>query len=327
MDRQSSHEIELEAARWAARLDRGPLTAEEARALDAWLEGDLRRVGAFARARGLALYTERARALGPNYDPRDFLEDELAPATARTGSAHRAGWLAGGVAAAVLLAAAVLVALQWTEEGLGYETRLGETRIVPLADGSVMTLNTQSEVVVEFSRDRREVRLLYGEALFDVVRDPARPFEVDAGATRVRAVGTSFTVRRSAHAPVEVLVQDGEVEVAAPHAGGAPVRVRANMRLVAALPAVPVPVDSAVIQRELAWREGRIAFEGETLSQAAAQFARYSDTRIVIADPALAQERITGLFQSNDPVGFSRAVATSLGLDVELAAQEVRLSR
>jgi transmembrane sensor len=63
------------------------------------------------------------------------------------------------------------------------------------------------------------------------------------------------------------------------------------------------------VTRELAWREGKLAFEGETLKQAAETFARYSDTRIPIRDPDLAREPVTGLFAANDPVGFGRAIA------------------
>lgn len=327
MVRQSSREIDAEAAGWAARLDRGPLSGGEQQALDDWLAADVRRVGAFARARGIALYTERARALGPDYDPDAFC---ATPAASRAAvpRAHGARWWAAGAAlAASVVAAVVFVGLPSTDPGERYETRLGEMRVVSLADGSVLTLNTRSQAVVHYTTERREVQLLRGEGLFEVARDPARPFEVDAGETRVRAVGTSFTVRRPEDAPVEVLVREGEVEVDSPQGPLAPVRLRANMKLVAAASAVPVSVEPAEIHRELAWREGRIAFEGETLSQAAEQFARYSDTRIVIVDPALAEERITGLFQANDPVGFSRAVATSLGLHVEFAAQEVRLRR
>src|SRR5690606_37574017 len=119
--------------------------------------------------------------------------------------------------------------------GQGYNTRLGELKVAPLADGSVMTLNTASRVVVDFTETRRVVRLLEGESLFDVAKDASRPFLVEAGGTEVRAVGTSFTVRRLGDAPVQVLVREGVVEVSR-HAGGPtarPVRLVANTRAVA----------------------------------------------------------------------------------------------
>src|SRR5690606_2011811 len=170
------------------------------------------------------------------------------------------------------------------DRGQSYSTRLGEVKVTPLADGSVMTLNTASRVVVTFSDTQRSIRLLEGEALFDVARDAARPFVVAAGEARVRAVGTSFMVRRLGDAPVQVLVREGIVEVSrnAGNATPGPVRVAANTRAVesssSVTPVAAMPVEPAVIRRELAWREGRIAFQGETLGQAAAQFSRYSET-------------------------------------------------
>jgi len=327
MSRETAQQIDLEAARWAARVDRG-LSPEEEQALDAWLAGDRRRVGAFGRVRAIAVHTERARALAPNFDPANFQ-----PRAARPGVSRRGLLMAGGGAIAASVAGGVVVGLGIIDRSQSYNTRLGEVKVMPLADGSVMTLNTASRVVVEFSDTLRGIRLLEGEALFDVARDADRPFLVDAGETQVRAVGTSFTVRRLGDAPVQVLVREGVVEVRR-HGGSAkprPVRVAANARAVASssstLSVAAVPGGPAAIRRELAWREGRIAFEGETLGQAAAQFSRYSETRIAIDDPAIAAEEVTGLFQANDPVGFAQAVASSFGLRAEVRAGEVRLSR
>jgi transmembrane sensor len=87
------------------------------------------------------------------------------------------------------------------------------------------------------------------------------------------------------------------------------------------------PVAPAEISRELAWQRGHLAFEGEPLGQAAAEFSRYSDIKIVVADPGLAQEEIAGLFPANDPVGFAQIIAVSLNARVEIGDGEVRLSR
>ena len=314
------------AADWAARIDRG-LSPDEDQALDAWLAGDPRRVGAYGKVQAMAVHTERARALAPNFDPEKFKGRTASPAVSR-----RSLLMAGGGAIAASVAGVAAVGLGLVGRGQSYNTRLGEVKVTPLADGSVMTLNTASRVVVNFSDTQRSIRLLEGEALFDVARDASRPFLVEAGETQVRAVGTSFTVRHLGDAPVEVLVREGVVEVNRPaRSAMRPVRVAANTRAVAssssATPVAAAPVAPAVIRRELAWREGRIAFQGETLGQAAAQFSRYSETRIAIDDPAIAAEEITGLFQANDPVGFAQAVASSFGLRAEVGAGEVRLSR
>lgn len=327
MVRQSSREIDVEAAQWAARADRGPLPARDQQALDDWLAADVRRVGAYAKARGVALFSQRAQALGPGFDPDAFAAAEQRPQAAPV---RRRWLLTGGLALAASLAGIVAVRLLWPGAGDVYETRRGEVRVVSLADGSVVTLNTDSRIAVDYQPGRRLIRLARGEALFDVAKDKTRPFFVDAGDARVRAVGTSFTVSRLTDSPVQVLVREGVVEVDA-RRDAAPVRLHANMRAVARrdgdAPIVAQPVPVAEVGRELVWREGRLAFQGETLQQAADRFARYSDIRIVIDDPAAAAEPISGLYQANDPVGFSRAVASSLGLRAEVGAGEVRLRR
>lgn len=358
---QTSNQIDAVAADWAARVDAAPLSAEEDAVLEAWLDEDPRHLGAFAKACAISVHSERARALGTEFDAALFEEAEGIPAAAETAklsgepanqispfnrpqvhgrtvglekfadtplSRRRALWM-GGIAAGV--AAAAVSGGVWQLFGaLTYTTRLGETRVVPLDDGSVITLNTNSEVTVSYTEARRDIKLLRGEALFDVAKNKKRPFVVEAAGMTVRAVGTSFTVQMLPDQPVRVLVREGIVEVKRPDVPTAPpVRVSTDTRAVAPIdaPIVATRVATADVTRELQWRVGRLAFEGETLRQAAETFSRYSDIRIVIDDPSLANEPITGLFVSNDPVGFSRAVAMSLNAHAEVSAGEVRLTR
>lgn len=321
-NRQSSQEIDERAAHWAARVDRGQLTQDEEAALEAWLAVDTRNVGAYAKARAVALHTERARALGPAFG-RALMMQADPPKLSR----RRLLWLAS---AAALAGAAVMVGITLRSGSEELTTRLGETRVIPLEDGSVVTLNTSSRIIVSYSREARRIDLVEGEALFDVTKDRTRSFIVAVDGTEVRAVGTSFTVQRLQDKPMQVLVREGVVEVKRVDVPVAPiVRVAANTRAIAPVDAAIAThaVSSQAVKRELAWRVGRIAFEGETLAQAAEAFARYSDIRIVIDDAGVANETITGLFVSNDPVGFSKAVALSLNLRADVAAGEVRLSR
>ena len=177
----------------------------------------------------------------------------------------------------------------------------------------------------------RSVELVHGEALFDVAKNRTLPFVVAAGDTSVRVVGTSFTVRRLETTPVQVLVREGIVEVFKPTMIDArPLRISANTRAVAAVEASDIaarPVPVAQLHRELAWQDGHLAFEGQTLEQAAAEFARYSDVRIVIDDPVLAHEEIAGLFRATDPVGFAETIAISLNARAQVGEGEVRLTR
>lgn len=320
MSRETAQQIDVAAAQWAARADRG-LTKVEERALDAWLAGDARRLGAYGRMRAVALYSERAQALGPTYDRAQFKVRPESPTSDR----RRLLFTAGGALAASV-AGVAFVGSGLMRRGERYSTRVGELTVVPLADGSVMTLNTATVAQVRFTTESRLIRLIEGEALFDVAEDVARPFIVEARGTIVRAVGTSFRVLSLGENPVEVLVREGVVDL---ERGSRRMRLRANRRAVVSrererLVASEVP--PAEVGRELAWREGRLVFAGESLSVAAERFGRYSTTRIVIEDPTVAAQPITGLFMANDPVGFAQAIASSLDLHARITEGEVRLT-
>lgn len=315
-ERESSRNIDAAAAAWVAREDRAPLTSDEETALNAWLHADARNAGALLRARAVALKSESACALGAAYDPADF------GAATPTPSRRRLLAWGGGLAASVAGVTAVGVALHAPK---AHATDRGEVRLVPLDDGSTVVLNTATRVTVRYDGDHREVRLVEGEADFNVVADPRRPFVVQADGRRfVATSGGGFRVRKLKDAPLDILVHQGRVELVPQRADdGRPVVLGTNTRLLllraasgADAPSMPQPVEPGAVTRDLAWRDGKIAFQGETLAQAAAAFARYSDIRVVIDDPALAREPVTGLFAANDPVGFGRAVAGVFGVAV-----------
>jgi transmembrane sensor len=315
MARQTSQEVERVACLWAAKLDDGPLLPTDQAELDAWLEGDERRLGAFARARAVAVHSRRAAALAGGAVP--FTRAAPKP------DISRRGLIAASVSVVAVGGVGALAALR--NQAQPFETRMGETRVVPLDDGSVMTLNTLSEGDVRYSRKAREIVLTTGEALFNVVADASRPFVVRSGEAAVIANGASFLVRRLGKSPLQVVSFGGEVELNGPHGQG--LELAANTRAYLSDGAPPVHVGEIDADRELAWRHGRIQLEDETLMRAAREFARYNPTRIVPSDPLVAGMKITGLFVANDPVSFARAAAGSLDLDVAVNAEEIRLSR
>jgi transmembrane sensor len=314
--------IEASAAQWAARVDRGALTEEDLRELEAWLSQDRRHLGAFARVRAVAAHFDRAPALGPSFDHTHFRE----PLRRRL-LRGRGAWWAGALAAGIAVVAVGLIVRVPSGE---FSTQRGEVRLVPLADGSAITLNTETKVDVDYTQAERKVELVTGEALFNVAHDRARPFIVHAGDTHIRAVGTSFTVRRLAGDKVKVLVREGVVEVTQDvPVKPTPIRVVAESQAVLQpLTATAIaPVPAPQIDRELAWQRGMISLDGRTLREAAEEFARYSSTRIIVNDPEIAERTVTGLFSANNPVGFARAVATSMNLKVDVDSSGVRLSR
>jgi transmembrane sensor len=315
MAKETAGDIDESAAVWAARADRG-LTADEAAELQVWLREDIRRSGAYARMTWALMSTELPSAPASR--------GAIAPLRPT-----RRQWLAGGGAIAASIASAGIYL--GVVRSAPYSTRKGEKKVVSLDDGSVMTLNTQTRLEVRDSKDHRLIHLIEGEALFDVAKDRARPFIVTARNAQIRAVGTSFTVSNVPDAPLEVLVREGVVDVTrAKHTQQAPTRLIANSRAILARETGAVAVAhvaEAELGSDLAWKDGRIIFQGETLAAAAAKFGRYSDIGIVIVDPALGAEKVAGVFDANDPVGFARSMALSLNASAEVRANEVRLSR
>jgi transmembrane sensor len=321
--RESSRDIDQAASEWTARLDRGPLTAQDEAAFQAWLAGDARRKGAMLRAQALSMMSESARALGDGFDPADFSE----PGGARFSRRQALTW--GGGAAAAASLAALAIGLP-AAAGAVISTERGEIRLAPLKDGSTVLLNTETRIRVRYETGRRVVALLSGEAYFSVARDDRRPFVVEVNGRRLSTAQANFRVRNLKREPVDVLVNQGLVDIAPAAASARAVRLASNTRMELSTRPVaerPQAMAPEAVTRELAWREGKLAFEGETLGQAAATFARYSDTRIQIGDPALAREPVTGLFAANDPAGFSRAVARVFDAKVDQQGDTLVISR
>ncbi|HEX6865593.1 MAG TPA: FecR domain-containing protein [Caulobacteraceae bacterium] len=300
-ERETAEAINEQAMRWIARLDRegrdGDLQAE----LDTWLGGDPRRQGAFLRAEAAWGLLDRAGVLTPEAE-----EGEVAPPTRR-------GLLLGGGLAAALAATAGSWLAYRALCTVRIRTVRGEIRRVPLADGSMAIVNTDTSVRVDLQPDLRAVALDDGEAWFQVARDKDRPFVVKVGDVRVRAVGTAFSVRRTAGGAV-VQVTEGVVETWCVGEESAAVRVAAGGKAYVAPQAGPaVTRDAGEIDRSLAWRTGLIVLDGDTLGQAAEEFNRYNNRQIVIEDNELASQTYVGRFRTNEPEAFVKSVALTLG--------------
>lgn len=253
------------------------------------------------------LDTESAQALGRDFDPRQFRAEQDRPSRRRFLT-----W--GGAAAASVAAGGVLVSMM--AAGDVQATAVGEVRLAPLADGSTVTLNTNSRVVIRIDQHRREVEMTQGEAYFSIAQDAERPFVVKVGGRSLQSNGGAFAVHRLDAERSEIVVQSGRLRL---DQGSPDLPMTVNARVTLGQDGLThvAALAGRDIDRALAWREGKLAFEGESLAEAAAAFARYGGPRIIIADPDLAREPITGLYAANDPAGFSRATALALGAAVE----------
>ncbi len=218
--------------------------------------------------------------------------------------------------AAVVLLGALTTLLVWrgyTQTHLA--TAVGEVRRAPLADGSHVTLDTRSRIAVRYEPDTRLVVLESGEALFEVAKNAKRPFVVQAGNVRVRAVGTAFVVRRRSDDDVDVTVTQGVVDVWRETNSPEPaVRLRAGSHASATPTEITAPSELSPVKllEAVAWTSGVIDLNGQTLGEAAAEFNRYNRQIVVISDARLAAQTVVGRFEATNPRAFVTSAAAML---------------
>ena len=188
-----------------------------------------------------------------------------------------------------------------------YATAVGERMTVILNDGSQVTLDTQSELSVAFTSSERAVRLLRGQVYFKVAKDHERPFVVAALKRRIVAVGTAFDVRLDG-AQVRVTMVEGTVRVDT-------ATITAGEQLTAAA-SLPDRVSVSDPERLTSWLHDQIIFDNTRLADAVAELNRYSNTRIELADPKIAQLHLSGAFAAGRPSLFIEAVTSYFPVQV-----------
>jgi transmembrane sensor len=315
-------EVDEEAAMWTWRLDTAALNAEEQQAYEAWLRQDARHRRAMEE---LSKVWGALDQLGESkFNDRHIVGEQRDLPLPQMRSRRHLWWFA---AAAVV--AGCIVGGVWMQRGYERQTistAVGQERDILLADGSVVALNTNTIIETDLSRRERQIYLRKGEAHFQVAHDRSRPFLVQAGDAFVRAVGTEFEVRVREDRHVDVVVNEGQVEVraampATPGSGPVP---RATVRAVSAGQQLStasseitvVPLSAQQILSDLAWREGAIVFNDEPLSAAVAEIERYTDARIVISDAGVGELKVGGRFRTGDLQGFFDGLQAALPVAV-----------
>jgi transmembrane sensor len=322
-------EIDEEAAAWIWRLDSAAGSAIDQLAFDAWLRQDSRHRRAMEE---LSKVWEALDGLAEAKRGERIATFTDAAKRAATRGRHF-WWFAVAATIAVVVAGAAW--LQTGNEIQTLATAVGQHRNVTLVDGSIVTLNTNTILEMDLTRSVRQLYLRKGEAHFQVAHDRSRPFLVHAGDAVVRAVGTEFEVRLRADQHVDVVVNEGRVEVQAagpvlptdPGAHGQPARVTtvralsAGEQLSTASAAYAiVAVSSEQLLSELAWRQGAIIFDGESLSAAVSEIERYTDARIVVSDASVAALRVGGRFRTDDVQGFLDGLQAALPVTIRRTA-------
>jgi transmembrane sensor len=310
--RSSQHEEEyLTLLRFARRLPRAPA---EAPSIDALLRE--------ARSEEAG----RVHPIGstPRIQPRKLLRHSWLYAAAAAGLAGVAMLAFWGSSERHLQQATQVVSQD-------YRTGHGRQLTQALADGSQLSLDTDSAVTVRYERGLRQVEITRGQAAFTVAHDPARPFRVTAGSAQVVAVGTQFDVYLQGDVTLVTVIEGrvsvGPSDVGDPSAKGSIVPVEVSggqqVRIVhGMLGAPPAGVDT---NRVTAWLHRRIAFEHEALSVVAAEFSRYSPQPVVVESPELRTLAVSGVFNVDDTESFVAFLRSLKGVGVEVTPTRVRV--
>ena len=261
-----------------------------------------------------------------------FSTTRVSAPVARGEARHvRSGFAWAAVAAVLLMGVGVALFMLKTPQE--FRTALGEQRSVLLADGSRVTLNTDSTIEVNVQKARREVRLMHGEALFEVAHDPVRPFVVRAGNALLKDMGTLFNVdMRSNGTSVTVVAGRVAVDSGTPgrNAGaqathGGPVTLEAlvlgaNDRVVITPAGLGAPQHGVNVAPIVAWTQRQLMFEHRPLSEVAEEFNRYNRDRIDIDSAELKRQEVTGVFEANDPASFLAFLSGIPGVEIREAA-------
>lgn len=259
----------------------------------------------------------------------DELIDDTADVASSPRPARRKGVAWPAVAAS--MAAVALLAAGWglQQYQAGRLVAPSNTiRRVALEDGSRLVLDASAVIQVRYRAAARDVYLKRGEATFQVAHDPTKPFIVHAGNVDVRAVGTRFAVRLDDGA-VQVVVAEGTVEVTR-RSSDPRVAIRQQVARNGALVAMgdrveAEPLPAREVARRLAWSDGLLVFDGQTLATAASEVNRYAERPVVIDDPGLGARPLVGVFKAGDSEAFAKSAGAAFGASVTLEDQAIHI--
>jgi transmembrane sensor len=326
-ENEESTSVSQQAARWWVALHKVEASTAEKREFVEWVTRAPERAEACLRVARVHAAVSRAEVRWPGISAEDLARDALAAPDdsvvplrshvrpkreEKRGPAMR--WVVG-LAASVVVAAGIgwWLSLSHSDQ---YQTKVGEQRSVPLADGSRVTLNTASKIEVRLEAGHRVVQLLQGEALFEVEHDVRRPFDVHAGNVVVRAVGTQFDIdRRTTHTAVTVLEGRVAMIAANSHTGSLPV-LSAGDRVVVDSAGPGVLEHDVNLAEATAWTHQELVFHHRPLREVAGEFNRYNLGRIEIRSPSLREQEVTGTFRSNDVASFVAVLEGIPGVQV-----------
>ena len=342
---EATKSIFEQACHWWELLHSDSASNSDHREFGEWVARSPERVEAYLQTARLVKAIKSPRLIWPS-TPAEVLirEAKASPETVLPFSTTRVSASVGrgkaryvqrrlAWAAAAVLLIGVGLALFMLETPQEFRTALGEQRSVLLADGSRVTLNTASTIDVNLQMGRREVRLVQGEALFEVTHDSARSFVVRAGNAQLADVGTQFNVDMHSNGTT-VTVVEGRVAVdslgARENAGAQadnsgrgtvePLILGANDRVVVTPAGVGTPQRGVNVAASVAWTQRQLMFEHRPLSEVAEEFNRYNKDRIDIDSAELERQEVTGVFEAKDPASFVAFLSSIPGVEIREGA-------
>lgn len=310
-----------EAEQWVVRMRSDRLTLQDQEHFSQWLAQSFLHRQAFDHVVDTLQMSGVVQYL-PEYSPDKNLKQvrrskrlkDLANSSAMF---WRSGWVFSCFVA-MLLVLLLYVYPTESEQHIAYfKTTAGQQRSIDLPDGSHIKLNTQSELRVEYKKSKRLLRLLAGEAWFDVQPDNERPFIVRVGAGEVIAVGTSFNIYRQ-DTTTRVVVTSGVVDVVVEQ--GLPLsgrqQVQSDQQIDINPQGLGIVQHADQSSRALAWRHNKIIFDDVPLVAALTELNRYLATPVATTDPWLSDLTVSGTFSLESPLAILRAIGTSFGLEL-----------
>lgn len=314
--------IQARAAEWIAeRHYADKWTAADQAALDAWLGENMAHEVAYWRLDAAWDRTDRLAAM------------RREPRMPRTGGAQAARYLPRLIAVVALGAVIATVFLRQPapKPSSTYTTPVGGQKTLSLSDGSKITLNTDTSLRVEMRNGERKVWLDRGEAYFEIHHDSAHPFVVLTAGHRITDLGTKFSVRNRADGlGLKVALIEGAAEIDAAGAWVSDHRAVLKPGDVAIATARTLAVSHEPVRaigEDLTWRQGLLVFRHTTLAEAVAEFNRYNDHKLSIADPEVGELRIAGTFQSRNTALFTEAIQELFKLRVSKSGEQTIISR
>lgn len=312
--------IRLRATEWLIeRAEPESWTTDDQRELDAWLGASPAHLLAFWRAE------ESWNRAG--------LVAEFRPFPPKSVERRVFNWsvLMKGAAVLAVVGIVAMGATQFSSQPASqiYSTAVGGQKTIMLADGSRIDLNTDSLLVIDQGARQRSVTLEKGEAFFRIKHDVEHPFTVVAAGHRITDIGTAFTVRNTASRVVIALVEgSARVDSMSGPAGLQSKVLKPGDVAVATAETISV-TKTAIPELEtaLSWRRGLLIFRHTTLAEAAAEFNRYNQQKLVIEDASTARMELRGTFRANDASGFAHMAEVVMGVQVEFHDGDIVLHR